>query len=174
MRPFIIKYGCISGSIIASLMVVTALMSEKIGFDYGMYIGYATMIVGFLPIYWGMKGYRETVGNGSLAFGNAFLMGLGIMLVATAWYVVTWMVVNKTLMPDFMDKYAAYSIESMKKSGATAVQLEAATKQMADFKEQYKNPLVMAAYTALEPLPVGVLLALVGALLTKRKPAVQA
>jgi Protein of unknown function (DUF4199) len=171
MKPFIIKYGCISGIILATMMLVTALLSDKIGFGYGMYIGYGTMIIGFMPLFWGMKGYRETVGSGSLTFGRAFALGMGIMLVATVWYVVAWMVVNKTLMPDFMDKYAAYSLESMKKSGATQAQLDAAAQQMAVFKEQYKNPLVMAAYTFLEPLPVGVLLALVGAFLAKRKPA---
>ena len=57
-------------------------------------------------------------------------------------------------------------------SGASDAQIAATTKEMAEFKELYKNPLVNIGFTFLEPLPVGLLFALGTAwgLSRKRKP----
>ena len=39
---------------------------------------------------------------------------------------------------------------------------------MAQFKEMYANPLINAAFTILEPLPVGVLISLISAGVLRR------
>jgi hypothetical protein len=85
--------------------------------------------------------------------------------------VSTWELIYCQLAPDFGDKYAAYTIEKAKKSGATDAQLAVRVKQMTEFKEMYKNPLVNVALTFLEPLPVGILSTLVtpGVLSRKRR-----
>jgi hypothetical protein len=73
------------------------------------------------------------------------------------------------LAPDFNDKYAAYAVEKAKKSGATESQIAAKTKEMTEFTEMYKNPMVNMALTFLEPLPVGILFTLVAAGVLSRK-----
>ena len=100
---------------------------------------------------------------------RALLVGLMITVVASTCYVATWQVVYYRLAPDFGDKYSAYVIEKTKNSGATEAQIAAQTKEMTEFKEMYKNPLVNIALTFLEPLPVGVLFTLVSAVLLGRK-----
>ena len=60
-------------------------------------------------------------------------------------------------------------MEKAKQSGATDAQIAAKTKEMAEFKEMYKNPLVNIAYTSVEPLPVGILFALIAAGVLSRK-----
>jgi hypothetical protein len=72
-------------------------------------------------------------------------------------------------MPDFGEKYAAYVVDQAKKSGATEAQIAARTKEMAEFQEAYRNPLVNIGYTFLEPLPVGLLFTLVAAGVLSRK-----
>ncbi len=44
---------------------------------------------------------------------------------------------------------------------ATDAQIAVRVKQMTEFKQMYKNPLVNIALTFLEPLPVGILFTLV-------------
>ena len=96
-------------------------------------------------------------------------MGLLITLVATACYVATWEVIYYNFMPDFMDKYAAYETGKLKASGASDAKIAETEKQMAQMKEMYKNPLLNVAMTAIEPLPVGLLFALVSAGVLSRK-----
>ena len=71
-----------------------------------------------------------------------------------------------------MDKYAAYSLDKAKQSGATDAQIAAKAQEMAEFREMYKNPLVNIAFTFLEPLPVGIVFTLVTAgVLSRRRRA---
>ena len=81
------------------------------------------------------------------------------------------MFVSELFMPDFMDKYIQHSLTKMQQSGASAIELEKHTAEMADFKVMYKNPLVKFGLTFIEPFPVGFLVALISALVLRR-PAV--
>ena len=174
MRGIVLKFGLIAGGILAAMMLVTMSFQEEIGFDRGAIVGYTTMVLAFLMVYFGVRSYRDTVAGGSVGFARALGVGLLITAVATTCYVATWEVIYFKLMPDFGDKYAAYIIEKAKKSGAPEAQIQAQLKQMAEFKEAYRNPLVNIAWTFLEPLPVGVPFSLLAAWLLSRKRKVPA
>ena len=173
MRKIVLTFGLIAGAGLSAMMLITLPFQDKIGFENGAVIGYTTMVLAFLLVFFGVKSYRDNVAGGSVTFGRALSVGLMITAVATACYVTTWEVIYYKLAPDFGDKYAAYSVEKAKKNGATDAQIAETTKQMADFKVMYKNPLVNIALTALEPLPVGILFTLVtaGVLSRKRRAA---
>jgi len=157
------------------MMLLTLPFHDQIGFDKGYIIGYTTMVLAFLMIFVGVKTYRDTVAGGKVTFGQAFKVGLLIMLVASVCYVVTWEFIYYTISPDYLDKYASYSIEKLKQSGASAEAVAAKTQEMAKFKVMYQNPLVNIAFTLLEPLPVGLLFTLVAAaVLSRKRPALEA
>jgi hypothetical protein len=169
MRRIVLTFGLIAGAILSAMMLLTLPFQDKIGFDNGAIIGYTTMVLAFLMVFFGVRSYRDHVANGTVTFGRAFIVGLMITAIASVCYVATWEVIYYKLAPDFGDKYAAYSVEKAKQSGATEAQIAERTKQMAEFKEMYKNPLVNIAYTLLEPLPVGLVFTLVTAGVLSRK-----
>ena len=176
MRKVVLTFGLIAGAILSAMMLLTLPFQDQIGFDKGAVIGYTTMVLAFMMVFFGVKSYRDNVAGGSVTFGRALKVGLLITAVTTVCYVATWEVVYYKLAPDFIEKYSAHAIEKAKKSGATDAQIAAQTKQMAKFAEMYKNPLVNIALTSLEPLPVGILFVLVtaGVLSRKRRAAVAA
>ena len=169
MRKIVLTFGLIAGAVLSVMMLLTLPFHDQIGFDKSLVIGYTTMVMAFLMVYFGVRSYRDNVAGGSVGFGRAFIVGLAITLVASACYVATWQVLYYRFMPDYLDKYAAYAIEKAKKSGATQAEIDATAKEMADFGVMYKNPLVNAAFTLLEPLPVGLLFTLVSAGILSRK-----
>jgi hypothetical protein len=169
MRKIVLTFGLIAGSILSVMMLITLPFHDQIGFDKGLVIGYTTMVVAFLMVFFGVKSYRDNVAGGSVTFGRALKVGLLITAIASVCYVATWQVVYYWFAPDYLDKYAAYSVEKARKSGASDAQIAAQVKQMAEFKEMYKNPLVNVAFTLLEPLPVGILFTLVTAGVMSRK-----
>ncbi len=171
MRKIVLTFGLIAGAILSAMMLITLPFHDEIGFDRSLIVGYTTMVLAFLMVFFGVKSYRDNVAGGSVTFGRALVVGLMITAIASACYVTTWELVYHKLAPDYLDKYGAYTIEKARKSGATDAQIAAKTKEMAEFKEMYKNPLVNIAFTFLEPLPVGVLFTLVaaGALSRKRR-----
>ena len=107
--------------------------------------------------------------GGAITFGKAFQVGILVVLVASVVYVATWEVIYYKFFPDFGDKYAAHMLEKMKSTGKSAEAIDAATKEMAKFREMYRNPLVNAGMTLMEVLPVGLLMTLVSAAALRRK-----
>jgi hypothetical protein len=169
MRKIVLTFGLIAGAVMSAMMLLTLPFQDRIGFERGAIVGYTTMVLAFLMVYFGVRAYRDSVGGGSVTFGRAFLVGLLITLVATACYVATWELIYYALAPDFADKYAAYELAKAKAAGASGAQLAAKSQQLAAFAKAYRNPLVNVAYTFLEPLPVGLLFALVSAGILGRK-----
>jgi hypothetical protein len=169
MRKIVLTFGFISGAVLSVMMLLTMPFHDKIGYDRGLIIGYTTMVLAFLMVYFGVRSYRDNVAGGQVAFGRAFRIGIMIMGIASVCYVATWEVIYYKLAPDFTEKYAAAEVNQARKAGATDAQIAEKTKQMEQFKEMYRNPLVNIALTFLEPLPVGLLFALVSAGVLSRK-----
>ena len=163
MRKIVLTFGLIAGAMLSAMMLLTLPFMDKIGFDKGEVIGYTTMVLAFLKVFFGVKSYRDNVAGGSVTFGRAFRVGLMITAVASVCYVATWQLVYYKIAPDFGEKYTAFAVEKAKKSGATDAQIAATRKDMTEMMEWYKNPLVNIAITFLEPLPVGLVFTLVTA-----------
>ena len=176
MRKIVLTFGLISGAILAAMMFATIPFQDNIGFDRGEVIGYTTMIIAGLLIFFGVRSFRDNVAGGSVSFGRAFAVGIQIGAVAAVCYVAAWQVIYYRISPDFMQKYQAYILDKAKADGETEQQLAARKADMEKFGEMYKNPLVNVAVTFLEPLPVGLIMTLVaaGVLSRRRRAASQA
>jgi len=169
MQKTILRYGLISGIVAMTLMMITMSFHDKIPLSMGLLIGYIGITLSFIVIYPAMVSYRDKVGNGTITFGRSIAIGLLISLVSGFCYVIAWAIIYKTMMPDFMDKYAATSIEAMKKAGKSAAEINKAMQSMEIMKEDYKNPVWFTLYTLMEPLPVGIIITFISALIIRAK-----
>lgn len=163
MKRIVWTFGLIAGAVLGAMMLLTALIKDRIPLDKAEVIGYTTMVAAFLMVYFGIKSYRDTVLQGTIRFGRAFQVGVLITAVSCVCYSAAWQVISRRFYPDFGARYADGMIEKAKASGASASEIEAKRVSMAKFQEMYKNPLMNFAITLVEPLPVGLLIALVSA-----------
>ena len=172
MKKIILTFGLVSGVVMSAMMVLTLPLHDRIGYGTGaLVLGYTTMIAASLAIYFGVQRYRDQIAGGTVSFGRAFLVGAAIACVASACYTATWEVIYFNFAPDYLDKYQAYALESARAKGATAAELAQKRSEMARLAESYRNPVVNSALTFLEPMPVGLLVALVSAgVLRRRRP----
>ena len=138
-----------------------------------MVIGYTTIVLSFLLVFFGIRSYRDNVGNGQITFSKAFVVGISITLISCVFYVVTWEVIYFNFMPDFMDKYGAHMVAKLKAAGASAAAIQAQLEQVKKYKELEDNPLLNAAMTFIEPFPVGLVITLISAAVLRRKPQSQ-
>jgi hypothetical protein len=170
MKKTVLTFGLISGLISSLMMLGTLLFINRIGFGKGWIVGYTGIVMSFLLVFFGIRSYRENVGNGSITFGRAFSVGILITLISCAFYVVTWEIIYFKLMPDFMETFTTYAVEQVRASGGSQQMIDAKLKEMKDLGVMLNNPLINAAYTFIEPFPVGLLLTLISAAILKRKP----
>ncbi|HMO62196.1 MAG TPA: DUF4199 domain-containing protein [Ferruginibacter sp.] len=172
MQKNVFVFGLIAGLVVSIIMAVSMLTmynSSAEGHGTGsMVVGYLGMLIAFSFIFAAVKNFRDKQNGGVISFGKAFTMGLWIALIGSTLYVITWAVLYHFYMPDFMDRYCAQMISNAK-AGSTPAELEKLTEQMNAQKEMYKNPLFFVLFTYLEILPVGLIVALITALILKRR-----
>lgn len=167
MTRVIWKYGLLAGVILAALMFLTIPFVDTIG-DMGIVLGYTTMVLGFMMIFFGVRAYRDREGGGRVTFGRAFLIGLAITLIGSLCYVAAWEVISRRYMPDFADKYGARIVAKARAEGRPEAEIAATQKKMEEFATSYRNPWFRMPMTLLEPLPVGLILSLVAAGILRR------
>ena len=168
MKRTILTFGLISGAISSLMMIATVPFADRIGHSY--VLGYTTIVLSLLLVFFGVRSYRDNVAKGQITFGKAFLVGLAITVISCLFYVATWEVIYFNFMPDFADKYASYIVEKARTSGATQQVIDAKLAQMKSLKAMLDNPLINAAMTFVEPFPVGLIVTLISAaILRKRK-----
>lgn len=165
MKKNVLVYGTIIGVILCINMVLMVnIVYNKPEVKANDFVGYAAMVVMFSLIYFGIRNYRNKQLEGFISFGKAFKTGALIALVASTIYVVIWLFYYYLFVPDFIDAYTQRVLNT-----CSPDDLEAKTKEMANFKEMYKNPLFVVLITYSEVLPVGLVIALISALILKKK-----
>lgn len=170
MKKTVLVFGLISGVVISVLMAVTTFFADRIGFDRAVIVGYTSMIMAFLLVFFGIRSYRENVGGGEISFGRAFTVGILITLISCAFYVISWEIIYFNFLSDFADKYAAHIIEKARASGATDAQMAEQVQKMKEMKALLDNPWLSAAVIFIsEPLPVGLVMTLISALLLRKR-----
>ena len=169
MKKIVIKNGLIAGGILVVMMGLSlSLMSGDVAnFKLAEIIGYTTMLVALSMIFFGVRSFREQSG-GKLTFGKAFMMGLYITLIASALYVVGWMVLSSLMAPDFGEQYYSQFIEQIKSSDKPQEEIDKLVAGYEKNKELYEKPLVKIGITFLEIFPVGLIVSLVSALILRK------
>lgn len=174
MKKYVLKFGLIAGGIMSVMMLLTMPFMDTIGMDNGEVIGYSTMLVAFLMVYFGVRAYRDNVLGGRIGFGKALKAGLLITCISSLCYVATWEVLYfGGLKGDFVKQYTEHSLAKARAAGKSEAEIEIERKKMEEFQAMYENPLINSAITFLEPLPMGLLMTLISAGLlsrTRRSP----
>jgi len=176
MKRIVLTFGLITGIILVAMMFLTLPFHDALGFDRAMIVGYTTMLLAFLLVYFGVRSYRDNVARGAVGFGRAFVVGLLISFVASACYATAWGVYYFSARPDYLTKYQAHEMEKARASGESAEALAKRKAEMEDLARKYENPAFNFALTFLEPMPVALIMSLVsaGVLSRRRKEGVVA
>jgi hypothetical protein len=170
MKKTVLTFGLLSGAVISAMMLLTLPFQDAIGFDRGVIVGYTSMVLAFLLIFFGVRSYRDNVANGTIGFGRALAVGVLIAVVSSICYVATWEVIYFKVSPDFLAKYQTYTLERARAQGQSEEAIARRKAELDSFAEMYNNPVFNAAVTFVEPLPVGLIIALVSAgVLSRRK-----
>jgi hypothetical protein len=170
MKKTILTFGLISGALSSLMMVASVPFINDLSHGSKGYIyGYTTIVLSFLLVYFGIRSYRDNIGNGQITFTKAFAVGISITLISCVFYVVTWEILYFNFLPGFMDNYGAHATDKLKASGASPETIQAQLQQLKKFKEQYQNPFFNAAMTFIEPFPVGLVITLISAAILRKR-----
>ena len=173
MKKTIITYGLISGILSSLMMAATIPFMHNLNGRNGYLFGYTAIVLSFLLVFFGIRSYRDNLGNGQITFAKAFAIGISITLISCIFYVVAWEIIYFNFIPHFMDSYFADAVDKIKASGASPDTIQAKLADLEKSKRLYSNPLYNAALTFLEPFPVGLVITLLSAAILRKKAPTQ-
>src|SRR5687768_1221948 len=168
MKKTVLTFGLIPGIIMSVVMFSTFPFMDKIGFRTGEIIGWTSIVLSFTLIFFGVRSYRENIGQGAITFGRAFKVGILIALLASLIYTLLWLIVYFGIMPEeakqqFQDMY----LQQMQQSGASQDEIEKGRKMMQMLKNPFLNGIMVFL---MEPFPVGLVITLISAAVLRKKP----
>ncbi len=170
MRKIALVYGAILAGVISVItigpLVAMGFSSEQM--EAGEVLGYVSMVLACLSVFFGILSYRNKHLGGNIKFGKAFVTGLCISLVGGLGFgLVSWLYYG-VLAPDFLQAYYDYSIEAIEQSGKEAALVKAQIAEMQANKAIYLSPLVGGLTMFATVFPIGAVVALVSALILKK------
>jgi hypothetical protein len=169
MKKIVLTFGLIAGAILSAMMLLTLPFHDALGFDRSLVLGYTSMVLAFLLVFFGVRSYRDNIAGGTVSFGRALAVGALIALVGSLCYVATWEVAYHTFASDYLTKYQAHMLDKARAEGASDEAIATQKAEMEKFAVMYENPAINVALTLVEPLPVGLIFALVSAGVVSRR-----
>ncbi len=170
-KQALIYWGLLAGLINTIFWFIShsLFQSEIFDFSKAEILGYTAMLLALSTVFFGVKRYRDTVLGGKISFGQAFLNGMIVVLVASAIYVIGWEIYYPNFAADFGDKYYEYLINGYKEAGLSTQEIKVKTDEMAIWMDRYQYPIYRIPLTLMEILPLGILVAAVTGLVLKKK-----
>ncbi|NNC69495.1 MAG: DUF4199 domain-containing protein [Flavobacteriaceae bacterium] len=169
MKKSVIKYGIRSVLTLIILFIISLTFGKNL--DYGLQevIGYVSIVLALVFVFFGIKHYRDHENNGSVSFGKAVLIGIYITLFAAlAFGAID--IIYRLINPEFTTEYYDHAVEELNNS-LSGVELEAKLAEMESQKELFMNPLFSFLLMAFTVFLIGFIISLISSLILQRKPS---
>ena len=168
MKNAAVRFGLASGALAAAMMLATFPLIDAIGFEKTDLIGYTTMVLSALLVYFGVRSYRTQTGDG-ITFGRGFTVGILITLVSCLSSVAAFQIVYFKVTPEYGDRFAACMVERARAQGERPEKIEETAKQAQVLKRLYDNPATNAALTFVLHFPIGLVTSLISAAVLRKR-----
>lgn len=161
MKNLAIKWGVIGGMI----SIITGLVSYLAGIVDSSVLQYITMLLMFLPIYFGQKEYQTLESETSFSFGDLFKFGMLALLVITAITTVWVYIYISYIDTELMNRTMKLAADDMAKSGMPEKDIENALK----ITSKFMTPAVMTMASTLSTIVFGLIFNAIVSAINKNK-----
>jgi hypothetical protein len=131
-------------------------------------IGYLTMVVSLVFVFFGIRHYRDQVNNGKVGFGKALLIGFLISLFAGLGFGVVDYIYTTMINPDFAQEYLTTMLADMK-ANLPADEFETQKANLEQQMEEYGGSGFMAFIMFVTVALIGLVISIISALILQRK-----
>lgn len=167
MKKTIQRFGLYSVITICILSLLIWSTVDIVDNTTGEIIGYSSMVVSLLFVYFGIKHFRDRENNGFVTFGQALLIGILISLMAALAFGIMDVIYVKFVNPDFMTEYYDGMLEQAKSLPADEFEIRKA--ELTSEKETFSNPFAHFLLMSMMVFVIGFIISLLSALMLQRK-----
>lgn len=167
MKKTILRFGLYGVITICALSILIWSLVDVVDNTTGEIIGYSTMVVSLLFVYFGIKHYRDKENNGIVTFGKALILGVLISLMASLAFGILDVIYVTFINPDFMTEYYEGMLEQAK--SLPTDEFEARKAELESEKEMFLNPFIHFLIMSMMVFIIGFIISLLSALVLQRK-----
>ncbi len=168
MKSTIIRYGLYSGGLMTLLFALSWISFGHDNYEVQEVIGYATIIVGLVFVYFGLRKYRDIINGGKLTFGEGLKVGLLIVLIPSVMIGILDALYIGIFDPEFIDRYFEYMIEQARTDSSPA-EFEAALQSLESQREMFANPAVVGLVMFLTVFLIGIIITVISSFILQKK-----
>ncbi|HHC81046.1 MAG TPA: DUF4199 domain-containing protein [Flavobacteriia bacterium] len=168
MKSTVIRYGLRSAITIIILFLLGWFLGKNLDFDFQEIIGYVSIVLSLLFVFFGIKHFRDRQNNGIISFGKAFLTGMLITLFASVAFGIIDVIYTTYLNPNFTTEYYRQASEQIHKA-YSGVELQEKIQAMENEKALFTNPLISFLLMSFTVFLIGFIISTISSLLLQRK-----
>lgn len=169
MRKTILRYGLFGISLmLLILFVVFLVFRNDYRWEVQEVIGYVTIVLSLVFVYFGIRHWRDNYNSGKLSFAQGLKLGTLITLFPAVGFGLFTLLQINVLDPDFNNKYYGHYVQKVKASTPPA-ELEATLQKLEIEKEMFANPLMQFVLMFLTVFLIGIVITVLSALFLQRK-----
>lgn len=167
MKKTILRFGLYGIVTICLLSFLIWSLIDVIDNKMGEVIGYSSMIVSLLFVYFGIKHFRDKENNGTVTFAKGLLLGILISLMVSLAFGILDVIYVKFVNPDFMTEYYIGMLEQAQNLPSEEFEIRKA--ELQSEKEMFLNPFLHFFIMSMMVFVIGFIISLLSALILQRK-----
>jgi len=167
MKKTILRFGLYGVITICLLSLLIWALVDVVDNTVGEVIGYSSMVVSLLFVYFGIKHFRDKENHGVVTFAKALLIGILISLMVSLAFGILDLIYVKVINPDFMTEYYDGMLEEAQSLPKTEFEIRKA--ELQSEKEMFLNPFIHFFIMSMMVFVIGFIISLLSALVLQRK-----
>jgi len=167
MKKTILRFGLLGIITICVLSLLNWSLVGSVDNTVGEILGYSTMVVSLIFVFFGIKHFRDKENNGLVTFGQALLIGVLISLIVSFAFGILDLIYVKLVNPEFMTEYYEGMLEEAK--SLPTAEFENRKAELESEKEMFLNPIMHFFIMSMMVFIIGFIISLLSALILQRK-----
>lgn len=169
MQKTVLRYGTYGFALMLSILAIEFLVfKNNYNFAVQEVIGYVTIVLSLLFVYFGIQHWRDKYNAGLLSFGQGLKLGTLITLFPSIAFGLITLLEMGVLDPEFSDKYYGHRVAQATAS-TPPDKLQEVLQNLQAEKEMFASPFIQFAVMFLTVFLIGIVISVISALMLQRK-----
>jgi hypothetical protein len=166
MKKTVIKFG-LFGFITAIILFFLALtLGQDLSFETQEILGYSSMVVSLVFVFFGIKTYRDKENNGRIGFGKALAIGMLITLFAAIGFAVIDYIYTSYINPEFVDQFIGHQLK-VAETSLSGEELVAKKEEIESYKDMSSAAMALLMFATV--ILIGFVISLISSLVLNKK-----
>lgn len=168
MKTTVLKFGMYALLTAVALFALALLLGKGLDYSVQEVIGYTTMAISLIFVFFGIRYYRDNENNGKVTFLKALGVGMLISLFAAVGFGIIDYLFTTIIHPDFALEYETKMLTDMKTTLPPA-EFEAQKAELQQQMKDYGGSGFMATMMFAMVAVMGFIISLISALILQKK-----